>query len=227
MGIFHFLFHRKKFKFTPIPDDYPPDGTMQFMCREATSYTHLPPNYLHYEFGSNCSEDDPIAIDLSLKIIQEICHNKWVLSVIRSEVPYQYRKRKSPPPAFTELYHQVLLKAHPSVSIYTETKLHLAYLTSGYDAFMLAAYQAFQNNTACFFDFYVFSKDRDIPNAKTAFELANAGQYDMRLEFIDHGPTSLEMNVNPGTIDIESIHATVEQICSANGVLLMNPPTPL
>lgn len=227
MGIFRFLFHRKKFEFTPLRDDYPPDGTMQFVCREAPSYEHLPPSYLHYEFGPNCGESDPVAIDLGPKIIREVCNDKWVLAVIRSEKPNQYGKRKSPVPSFTELYHQALTKAHPSVSVYMENKLQLTYLTSGYDPFMLAAYQTFQNNTACFFDFYVFSKDRDMPDAKTAFELANAGQYDMKLEFIDHGPTSLEMNVNPNTVDIASIQAIVEQTCKENDVQLINPPTPI
>lgn len=227
MGILRFLFHRKTFEFTPIPDDYPPDGTMQFMCREAPSYAHLPPSYLHYEFGPNCDESDSVAIDLSPKIIRKICQDKWVLAVVRSEEPHRYSKRKVPPLSFAELYHQVLQNAHPDISVYMETKLCLAYLTVGYDAFMLSAYQTFQNHTACFFDFYVFSKDRDMADAQTAFKLANAGQYDMKLEFIDHGPTSLEMNVNPNAIDIAFIQSIVEQTCKENGVQLINPPTPI
>lgn len=225
MGIFNLLFRRKKFEFTPVPDDYPPDGSMQFVCREAPSYEHLPPNYLHYEFGPNWDEDDPVAIDLSPKIIREICRDKWVLAVVRSEEPHQYNKRKGPPLAFSELYYRALKKAQPEISAHLETKLCLAYLTVGYDAFMLAAYQTFQNNTACFFDFYVFSEDTVLPSAKEAFELAKASRYDMKLQFIDHGPTSLELNANPNTTDVEAIQFVVERVCKENSVLLINPPS--
>lgn len=224
MGIFKLLFRRKKFEFTPVPDDYPPDGSMQFVCREAPSYEHLPPNYLHYEFGPNWDESDPVAIDLSPKIIREICRDKWVLAVVRSEEPHQYNKRKEPPLAFTELYYRALKKARPEISAHLETKLCLAYLTVGYDAFMLATYQTFQNNTACFFDFYVFSKDKVLPTAKDAFALAKTSQYDMKLQFIDHGPNSLVLNINPDTIGVEFVQSAVEQICSANNVLLINSP---
>lgn len=224
MGFLDFHFGRKYFEFTPLPDDYPPDGSMQFMPYEPKPYLRIPTNFLHYEFGPNCGESNPVAVNLSIKVIKELCQEKLILAVIRSNEPRHHRKHKAPPPTFAELYYQVLQKARPDVSTYLKTNLCLAYLTVGYDAIMLAAYQTFPINTECFFDFYVFSLDQAIPDARTAFDLTKSFQYDMKLEYIDHGPVSLEMDVNKNTADLASIQAVVERICRENSVLLRNPP---
>lgn len=84
MWLADFLFRAKKFKFTSLPKDDPPDGSMQFASWPAPPYELLPSNFLYYEFGSNCGESDPVAIDLGKQIIEALCRSRQVLTVVQA-----------------------------------------------------------------------------------------------------------------------------------------------
>lgn len=227
MGFFRFLFGRKQMNFTPVPDDWPPEGSMQFMCCEPEAYEHLPANFLHYEFGPNWNESDPVAIDLGLKILRVLCQDKLILTDIRSSEGYYYKKTKNPVETFSEYLFRVLQKERPDTPAYLETNLHLVYLTTGHDEELQQLtdryYSLYRLGTEFFTKFYMLPQEYRELDAQAALERVKAFQYDMKLEYIKYGPTSLEINLNTDTVDIATVQAVVEKICRENQVLLLNP----
>ena len=228
MGFFRFLFGRKEMNFTPVPDDWPPEGSMHFVCREPEAYEHLPANFLHYEFGPNWNESDPVAIDLGLKILRDLCQDKLILTEIRSTEGYYYKKPKNPVEPFSEYLFRFLQKERPDTPAYLETNLHLVYLTTGHDEELQQLtdryYSLYRLGTQFFDAFYVLPQECMGLDAETALARIKTFQYDMKLEYIKYGPTSLEINLNTDTVDIATIQAVVERICRENQVLLLNPP---
>lgn len=227
MGFFRFLFGRKEMNFTPVPDDWPPEGSMQFMRREPEAYERLPDNFLHYEFGPNWNESDPAAIDLGLKILRVLCRDKLILTDIRSTESFYYENRKKTIETFSEYYCRFLQKERPDAPVYLETNLHLVYLTIGHDEELQQLtdryYSLYRPGTQFFDAFYVLPQECMGLDAETALARIKTFQYDMKLEYIKYGPTSLEINLNTDTVDIAAIQAVVEKICSENNVLLLNP----
>lgn len=219
MWIINFPFGFKKFEFSPLPDDCPPDGSMVFKPYPPPAYEALPPDFLYYEFGPGCDESDPVAIALSKQIIEMFCRSRTVLTVINAHTAYDGRFREIPP-RFVYHYSDVLKRMHPETPIYQEGGKKLAYLTTGYDKEILPAYYASLEGS-CDFSFYLFSLDEPLTDAKQAWEKAKANQYAFKLDYIDHGPTSLEVCVNPSAGDIEDLRMVVEQVCAKNDVLLI------
>ena len=228
MGFFRFLFGRKEMNFTPVPDDWPPEGSMHFVCRDPEAYEQLPANFLHYEFGPNWNESDPVAIDLGLKILRVLCQDKLILTDIRSSEGYYYKKPKNPVETFSEYLFRTLQKERPDTPASLETKLRLAYLTIGYDEklqMLMDRYCSLYRLGTSFDDaFYVLPQECRGLDAQAALERVRAFQYDMKLEYIKYGPTSLEINLNIDTVDIATVQSAVERICQENQVLLLNPP---
>lgn len=68
MWLADFLFGAKKFKFTSLPKDDPPDGSMQFASWPVPPYELLPSNFLYYEFGPNCGESNPLPLIWASKL---------------------------------------------------------------------------------------------------------------------------------------------------------------
>lgn len=217
--LLYLLFGAKKFEFTPAPDDWPPDGSMAFKPYPPPEYEALPVGFLYYEFGPGCDEDDPVAIALSKQIIELFCQSRTVLTVLNAYTSYDGRLREIPP-RFVYHYSDLLKSKQPEIPVYQEGGKKLVYLTTGYDKELLPIYYASLEGS-CGFSFYLFSPDEPLTDAKQAWEKAKAYQYAFKLDYIDHGPSSLEVCVNPEIGDIEDIRKAIEQICAQNDVLLV------
>ena len=220
----HLLFGAKNSNFTPLPDNCPPDGSMLFMSCPPPAYESLPTGFLYYEFGPSCDESDPVAIALSKQIIEMLCHSRKVLTVVRARKGFDGRGREVLP-LFIHHYSGILKSEHPETSIYQEGGTRLAYLATGYDKGLLPAYYTVPAGTMCDFSFYLFPQSESLADARQALEKATAYQYAFKLDFIDHGPTSLEVCVNPRSGDVDHVRSVVEQVCARNNILLINPPT--
>ena len=226
MCIFSLLFNKKRFEFTPVPDDWPPEGSMQFMRRKPANYEHLPANFLHYEFGPNWNESDPVAIDLGLKILTALCRDSVVLTDIESTQSY-VKKRKTTPKTFSEHYFHCLQQIKPDIPAHLESTQRLAYLTVGLDAQLLPEteryYSLFRTGGQVSVDFYVLPQEDQSLDIQAALTKAKSFQYNIKLKYIEYGPTSLELDVNADAVDISSIQSVVESVCLENDVLLLNP----
>ena len=228
MCFFRFLFGHKKINIAPVPSDWPPEGSMQFMRCEPDAYAPLPGNFLRYEFCPNWDESDPVAIDLGLKILRTLCRDKLILTEVRSYEYYHYKKPKKPVETFSEYLFGFLQKERPDTPAYLETNLRLVYLTTGYDEDLQQLtdkyYSSHRPGTQVFDEFYVLPQEYKGLDAKPALEKVKTFQYDIKLVHIEYGPTALEINLNTNTVDIATIQAVVEKICQENRVLLLNPP---
>ncbi len=228
MGLLGFLFGHKQKSFTPVSDDWPPEGSVQFVCREPHPSEHLPVNFLHYEFGPNWNESDPVAIDLGLKILRTLCQDKRILVDVCSSEGFYYRPPKKKVETFSEYCFRILGKERPDTPARLKTSHHLVYLNDGYDeglqAFTEQYFALYRLGTSFFVKYYVLAKENQEPDMRTALERVEAFRYDMKLEYIEYGPTSLEININTDTVDVAFVQAVVEKICRENQVLLLNPP---
>ena len=216
----YLLFGAKNFKFTPLPDNCPPDGSMRFMPFPPPAYKSLPPGFLYYEFGPSYDESDPVAIALSKEIIEVLCQSRQVLTVVRAHKGFDGRGREVPP-LFIHHYSGILKSKHPEAPVYQEGWTRLAYLATGYDNDLLPTYYIVPTGTMCDFSFYLFPQSEPFADAKQALEKATAYQYAFKLDFVDHGPTSLEVCVNPGSGDADYVRSVVEQVCDRNNLLLI------
>lgn len=218
----HLFFRAKNFKFSPLPDNCPPDGSMQFVSSPPPAHELLPPGFLYYEFGPNCDESNPDAIELSKQIIGVLCQSRKVLTVIQAHKQFD-GNGKEIQSLFIGQYGGVLRSAHPEISVYQEGETKLAYLTTGYDKDLLPTYYAL-NGGLCDFSFYLFHQNEPLTDASQALSKATAHQYAFKLEYIDHGPVALAVYVNKNAGDIELIRNVIERVCSQNNILLKNPP---
>ena len=73
----------------------------------------------------------------------------------------------------------------------------------------------------CDFSFYLFPRSEPLADARQALEKATANQYALKLDFIDHGPISLEVCVNPESGDADYVRSVVEQVCDENDIRLI------
>ena len=223
MWLVDLFFGAKKIKFKPLPDGYPPDGSMRFMSYSSPPHEPLPSNFLYYEFGPNCDESDPVAIELSKQIIEALCQSRQVLTVVQAHK--ESRRTPQVPPLFIDCYKETLRKEQPEISVYQAGELKLAYLTTGYDKNVFPAYYASPNGAMCDFSFYLFSENEHLLDAKYALERAATHQYALKLNYLDHGPAALEMCVSKNAVNTECVRNVIEKICTQNSVLLINPPT--
>ena len=215
----YLLFGAKNFKFTPLPDNCPPDGSMRLISCSPPVYKVLPSGFLYYEFGPSCDESDPVAVALSKEIIESLCQSRNVLTVVKAHKEFDGKGREIPS-LFICHYSDILKNKYHKTSVYQEGGAKLAYLTTGYDKRLLSAYDVFSKEM-CDFSFYIFPQNEPVANAKQALEKATACQYEFKLDFIDHGPTSLEVCVNPEKGDTNDIRGVIKQVCDRNDILLI------
>lgn len=104
-------------------------------------------------------------------------------------------------------------------------ELKLTYLSTDYDQKILPAYYISPMGATCDFSFYLFPETGRLLDAKCALERVAAQQYELKLDYVDHGPAALEMYVNQNAVDIQCVRNVVEKICARNSVRLINPPT--
>ena len=88
--LFSNLFKRKR-AFTPVPGDYPPEGSVHFL-KFGTPDSFVPKGFWQYQFSSNWGEDVPNVALLGEQIIHQCCANQRVLIVLTNDVPSTYRK---------------------------------------------------------------------------------------------------------------------------------------
>ena len=95
----YLLIGKKDFTPTPVPDDWPPDGSMHFLRFDhPIGLTGLPPNAVQYEFAANVGEDDPVVFSLGQEIISRLCDSRKTLIVFSfdHELPKNKRQEKKP-----------------------------------------------------------------------------------------------------------------------------------
>lgn len=218
MWLIDLLFGAKNFKFTPLPDNCPPDGSMRFTSCPPPAYESLPPGFLYYEFGPSYDESDPVAIALSKQIIEALCQSRSVLTTVNAHREYEGKERGMDP-LFICHYSDIVKSRHPKTAVYQEGGKKLAYLTTGYDNELLSAYYDFSKEM-CDFSFYLFPQSETLEDAGQALEKATACQYACKLDFVDHGPTSLEVCINPEYGAVDDVHHVVEKVCARNDILL-------
>ena len=216
----YLLFGAKNFKFTPLPDNCPPDGSMLFMSCPPPAYGSMPTGFLYYEFGPSCDESDPVAIALSKQIIEVLCQSRKVLTVVKAHREFDGKGREVPP-LFIHHYSGMLQSECPEISVYQEGGTRLAYLATDYDKDLLPAYYTVPTGTMCDFSFYLFPRSEPLADARQALEKATANQYALKLDFIDHGPISLEVCVNPESGNADYVRSVVEQVCDENDIRLI------
>lgn len=97
--LFELLFppHRN---FTPVPDDWPPDGSLRFIECGNVSWKAIPNTYRNYEFSPNEDAYDSRIAELGIEIMKRFCGSRQVLTKIKSvkEIspqPIQRIKRNS------------------------------------------------------------------------------------------------------------------------------------
>lgn len=209
------IIYAKRFKFTPASDDSPPDGSMRFIEGEMPTYESAPADFLWYEFGSNYDESDPVAIELSEKIIEFLCRGKQTLTYLQSHIPAS----KKYPPMLTELYPEKL----QDVSIFQENAAELAYLVEGYDMNVLPYYHAARTGALCDFSFYLFPEGVQIKDAEDGMKRVKEHGFALKMNYINYGPTSLEMVINPAAENVAKLEEIVKRICKEQGVDVINP----
>ena len=218
----YLLFGAKNFKFTPLPDNCPPDGSMLFMSCPPPAYESLPSGFLYYEFGPSCDESDPVAIALSKEIIEALCQSQKVLITIKAYREVDGKERESDS-SFICQYSDILTNRSSNDLVYQESGEKFAYLTTGYDKELLSAYYAFSKEM-CAFSFYLFPRSEPLANARQAVEKARDYRYALKLDFVDHGPTALEVCINPEFVSVRDVHGVVEQICKKRGLAVADLP---
>lgn len=89
------LIGRKGFTPAPVPDGWPPDGSMHFLCFDHPIGTvRHPLNAVQYEFGANVGEDDPMVFVLGQEIISRLCESRKTLITFSFDSELQKRKYK-------------------------------------------------------------------------------------------------------------------------------------
>ncbi len=70
--------------FTPVPDDWPPDGSMHFVKCTDEAQKAVQGTHIQYEFGANVGEDDRRIVKLSMEVMEQLCVSLQVLTEIQS-----------------------------------------------------------------------------------------------------------------------------------------------
>lgn len=228
MWLIDFLFRAKNFTPTPIPDNWPPDGSMHFIdvthaSRDLMQARGLPETFRLYEFSSNRSEQDFDAIPLAHEIIQRLCENRPVLMEIASASEDAKQKKRTEDCRFPARYRHFLEKAHPNLSLFAESEKRLAILTTGFYADALLTYAGNTAADRCFFEFFLFPEDAAPVTAEQARRLVQKNEYDLCL-WLNDSPLGLDAALNTAAVSADSVQAVAEYICDIHGVLFSNPP---
>lgn len=210
-------------EFTPVPDDWPPDGSMHFVKCTDEAQKAVPCTHIQYEFGANVGEDDRRIVKLSMEVMEQLCVSHQVLTEIQSGKEYS-KKQRWHPEQFTVRYHRFLENLNASISTYAKNEKNLVILTEGFDATAFWAYKSLDTEDYCFFDFYTFPCEQVFSNAQNAAEAMAAEKYDLWLSLSEYGPCALYITLNPETVDADTIQKIIESTCREHQILFQNPP---
>lgn len=209
--------------FTPVPDDWPPDGSLHFIECGSWTQKSVPNTHIQYEFSSNLGEDDHRIEPLSMEIMKRFCDSRWTLTRVLSSRKWP-KKMKYPPERFTVRYRRFLEHIGSSASVHAPDEKTLFLLSDGFDPVVFWAYRDLDTADYGFLAAYVLPGDLNTTNAKDAAEDVAAGQYDVRFDFSDCGPCALYITLNPKTVDANTIQRIIESICKEHQILFQNPP---
>lgn len=228
--IFEMIFSQKQHQPQPLPDDWPPEGSMQLM--DITEYrnefapksSNGQPNVIKtYHFTSNWGEDDDNVLLLGIEIIQKLCEDHIVLTDIESVCEPSKKQKIASPERFTVRYHRFLQEAYPNISVYMENEQKLYFLSTGFHANAYYTYEEIDTIDDCFFEFYVFHGHIIPEDAKQACLSARDHEYDLKL-ILSRWPNELEIAFNSHTVDINTIQTVVKEVCEKHDIMLQNPP---
>lgn len=208
---------------TPVPDDWPPDGSLHFIKCTEEAQSRIPEPCIQYEFSSNVGEDDHRIIKLSMEVMEQLCGSCQVLTMIQSGKEYSQKQRWHPE-QFTVRYDHFLKNLNASISTYAKDEKNLVILTEGFDATAFWAYKNIDAEDYCFFDFYTFPCEQVFSDARNAAEAMAAGKYDLWLNLSECGPCALYITLNPEAVDVAALQKIVEAVCKKHNILFQNPP---
>lgn len=211
-------FFKRKREFTPVPTDYPPEGSVHFLKFD-TPDSFVPKGFWQYQFSSNWGEDDPNVAFLGEQIIQQCCANQRVLIVLTSNAPPTYQKGNT---FWGESYTAYLQSAAPGASIFQKSERNIVCLTTGCPEALHPIYRKDHPAGGCQFDFYTFPSDTVVADAEHGLQLVEKARYGLWF-MPSNGPLELEVIVNPDGADMRTIQGAVEEVCRKNGTLFMNP----
>lgn len=211
--------------FSPVPDDWPPDGSLHFVKCTDEAQKAVPGTHIQYEFGANVGEDDRRIVKLSMEIMKRICGSGQVLTKIGSNSEF-LKKEKFHPERFPVRYRHFLEDMGSSVSIYARDEKTLEFLTRGFDATAYWTNQEINTTDHSFFDFYVLPDAPAVSSAEDAAKAVAAGKYDVWFSLSEWGPCALYITLNPETVDADTIQRIIESICKEHQILFQNPPQP-
>ena len=202
------------------PGTWPPQGSFCFGAARFCPLPNLPENYQQWELSANWEEYDPRVLALGVDILSELCEGYVVLTDIWSN---RERKKREIIERYPVRYHKFLKHTQPDANVYAESSQRLCILTDGFHKGHYFAYRDIDSSDQCFFDFYLFNNKSSPQTAKNAWIAATKGEYDMQIWVAD-GPTTVDIVLNPKTVDLNRVQTVVENVCEKHHVFLFNPP---
>lgn len=223
----YLLIGKKDFTPTPVPDDWPPDGSMHFLRLDGRYRpTRLPPNIVQYEFGANVGEDDPVVFTLGEEIIFRLCDSRRILIKFICLPEYTKSFRQKSATHSLEIANQFLHFLVPDAQIAQREDaanfLVAAILSDGCPKELFTQYDETIHFPG-FIYFHLFSEESTPLDPDEGLSLVEQGQYQVEL-YLSNGPNSLNVVFDPEKFDITEVEKVIEDVCHAHNVLLMNPP---
>lgn len=217
-------FIKKKIE-TRLPSEniYPPLGSVQFRARSPRPGEDIPPGFKYYEFGPNWDESDPAAIEMGKKILEELFRERKVLTEIYEYACYSGRGKRLPLRFVNNYADMLRRKKWDASNIYEAENERLFYIFAGYDKELFPAYCAKNGGGLCSFSFYLFSRNENMQGAEDAMKKVSLYQHEMKIDFFNHGPSVLEMQIRESAGAAKRICDVIEEVCLQNGILLVKP----
>ena len=216
------LIGRKGFTPAPVPDGWPPDGSMHFLCFDHPIGTvRHPLNAVQYEFGANVGEDDPMVFVLGQEIISRLCESRKTLITFSFDSELQKRKYKKGSAISSQNVIQFLRFLVPETYIAQKRNM-AAFFSAGCPKGLFSQYQAASNIPNCFIDFYLFSEETVPLCLEDGLSLIEHGDYQVNL-YLGYGPNALNIVFNSKSLDSAGVKKVVEDVCNGHNILLMNP----
>lgn len=224
----YLLIGKKDFTPTPVPDDWPPDGSMHFLRLDGRYRpARLPPNIVQYEFGANVGEDDPMVFTLGWEIIHRLCDSRQTLIKLMCLPEYTKSFRRKPATYSLEVATQSLHSLLPEAPIAqredTAAVLVAAVLSAGCPRELFSQSQETPDILGCHTFLYLFSEENTPLDPEKGLTLIEQDQYQVEL-YLSNGPNSLNVVFDPEKFDITEVEKVIEDVCHTHNILLMNPP---
>lgn len=223
----YLLIGKKDFTPTPVPDDWPPDGSMHFLCLEPPYRSaRLPPNTVHYEFAENVEICDPVVFTMGREIIFRLCDSRQTLIKFTCLPEYTKSLSRKPATHSLECATQFLRSQVPESTIAQREDaadvLVAAVLSEGCPKELFTQYDEVIRFPS-FIDFYLLSGENTLLDSEEGLSLVEQGRYQAEL-YLDYGPYGLNVILDPEALDIKEVEKVIEEVCHAHNILLMNPP---